>query len=258
MAYTTATVVQIETEADGRVHINIQYAGDAGEPAIVKPYYIQTTTTPPVYQVRAEAIQQLAIFNQSRALQATYQPQLPLPLDVTTPIPPATVGTPAMSYMAATLPFTPGATPQDVFSIIGSATKTVTIQRTGIVTVQTTAGVNPWQLIARSTANTNGTSAPVSAVPFDGANTAATASVIQYTANSTVFGTLVGRLWAGRVPSPAPATAGIGNPNIIVSFDRGPNPKLSGVAQSISWNFGGAALPTGLSVIAFVWWTETV
>lgn len=254
MAYTIATLVFAAQEADGRLHLEIRYTGDAGETPINKPFYVAQGTTPPAHLVRAEAMSQLAILNQGRTLVNTFLPQLPLLLDTTTalPSPPAsTFG----SYFAASLPFTPGATPQDVFTIQGSATKQVTINGSGIVTSQTTAGVNNWFLLARSTPNTGGTSAAVPAVRTLAGFNAATASVLQYTANPTA-GTLVGRIWSGRVSSSAPATAGMGTANIDLSGLLQRNQLTLRSTDSLAWNFNGVALPAGLSVMAWVAWTE--
>lgn len=157
--------------------------------------------------------------------------------------------------MAASLPFTPGATPQDVFTLTGSATRNVSIIGAGISTQQTTAGVNAWNLLRRSTANSGGTSAAVAAVANDRTLPAATATVLQYTANPTA-GTLVGRLWSGRVSSPAPGTSGVGNVNVTLELGSS-GTKLAGVTDVLAFNFNGAALPAGLSVTAWFAWMES-
>ena len=106
----------------------------------------------------------------------------------------------------------------------------------------------------RSTANSGGTSAAVAAVPTNDIYPAATASVLQYTANPTA-GTLIGRVWGGRVPSPAPATVIGANVLQAITFDR-TNGALTGTADVLAWNFNGAVLPAGLSVVAYFWWIE--
>lgn len=46
MAYTTATVIQEDPPLpDGRVHLVIQFTGNAGEPPINRDYYLDTDTT---------------------------------------------------------------------------------------------------------------------------------------------------------------------------------------------------------------------
>lgn len=113
------------------------------------------------------------------------------------------------TYKAYSAGFTPGATPQDVFSITGSATKIVKITRMFLSSVQTTAGINGWQIVKRSTANTGGTSAAVTALRADANDAAQTATVLQYTANPTA-GTLIGNVWSSLINSllTAPRTSG--------------------------------------------------
>lgn len=162
------------------------------------------------------------------------------------------------SYLAYSAAFTPGATPQDIFTITGSATKLVKILRVFLSTLQTTAGVNGWIVLKRSTANSGGTSAAVVRVGSDQNDSAATATVLQYTANPTA-GNLIGNAWSGFISSPAPATAGIGG--IMGAFVDFPDSlgkpiTLRSTSDVLAWNFNGAALPAGLSVRAGVIWTE--
>lgn len=234
MAYTTATIIDKSIEGSGRVCLQINYTGDSGEPAVRMPLYIDQSTSVPAGYVRGLAMDMLARLNQNRT---QYQNlTLPLVLDTTTPLP---TDTPSAQFFAATVPFGPGATPQDVFTITGSATRPVTVIGAGISSVQTTtAGVNAWGLVKRSTANTGGTSATLTAVPTSGAQ-AATAVVRRYTANPTA-GNLLGPLWTGRVASPLATTAGIGLPEKI--FDR-LNISLADNNEVLAFNFNGAVLP---------------
>jgi len=175
-----------------------------------------------------------------------------------------TDGTPSTNigkttYMAASAAFTPPATPNDVFSIYGSASKTVRVTRIGISGIQNTAGVNSWFLIKRSTANTGGTPTTLTNVPNDSNNTAATATVVNYTANPSPLGSTVGTVWSGKINSPAAATAGIGGlQGIVLDFvDMFGQPIcLRGTAQGLVWNFNGAGLPAGLSLLIWCQWTE--
>ena len=163
------------------------------------------------------------------------------------------------TYMAASSAFTPGATPQDVFTITGNATTNVYVLKMGISTIQTTEGVNAWYLAKRSTANSGGTPATVTPVPVQSGNFAAGATVKQYTANPTA-GTLIANLWAGWLNSPKAATAGVGGlQGIELDFESmlGQPIALLSTAEVLSWNFNGAALPSGLSVLAWALWAES-
>jgi hypothetical protein len=247
MSYNAATVILVDQENDGRLRVDIQYTGDAGEPTVVKQVYVLQSQPTPGYFIRGEAMEQIARLNNTRTIIGTVPP-LPFVLDITTPLPTNTP-TPAVTYMAASGPFTPGATPQDVFTLTGSATRNVTVIAAGIATQQTTAGVNYWSLGRRSTANAGGTSASVAAAP-----SGATAEVLQYTANPTA-GTPIARIWSGRVSSPAPASTGVGNSNVTLELGRA-NIKLAGINDVLAFNFNGAALPAGLSVSAWFAWVE--
>lgn len=162
------------------------------------------------------------------------------------------------TYMACSSAFTPGATPQDIFSITGNATTNVYVQKMGISTTQTTEGVNAWFLAKRSTANSGGTSASVTAVPMQSGNAAAAATLLQYTANPTA-GTLIANMWAAWLNSPKVSTAGIGGlQGLELDFETmyGQPIALLSAAQVLAWNFGGNALPAGLSVLAWAQWFE--
>ena len=162
------------------------------------------------------------------------------------------------TYSAVSTAFTPGTAPVDVFSIAGSATSNIYVQKMGITTTQTTEGVNAWFLAKRSTANSGGTSAAPTIVPNNSNNPAVSASVLQYTANPTA-GSLVGYVWGGWVNAPKVTTAGVGGiQGVEVDFEDmfGQPICLLSAAEVLAWNFKGASLPSGLSVIAYCAWYE--
>ncbi len=160
------------------------------------------------------------------------------------------------TYAAASTAFNPPATPSDCFTITGSATNNIYIIKMGISTVQTTLGTNQWFLVKRSAANTGGTSAAATVVPYNSANPAGTASVLQYTVNPVGLGAAVGKVWSGYVDSPAPAGQGSGIEVDFVDMFGQPLTLLS-ASEVLAWNFNGAALPAGLSVMAYAVWYES-
>lgn len=253
MSYTAATIQRTDTEGTGRVSIWVNYTGDAGEPALLEPVYIAYNDPSPLVSVRQVAYTRLAALNGSIALKGAAQPFVGQILDTTTnPFPTAAASTYGLFMASATV--LPGTTPQDVFTITGSATRAVQVVRMSFSTIQGTAGTNLWNLVKRSTANTVGTSSAITAVPTDRAFPAATATVKSYTVNPTA-GTLVGALWSAKVPSPVIAAAP-GKLETIVFDSRSPV-VLTGIGDVLTLNFGGAALPASLSVTANVWWTES-
>jgi hypothetical protein len=162
------------------------------------------------------------------------------------------------TYAAFCNIFTPPATPTDVMTLHGSDTKTVRVLRAHLYSVQTTAGVNAWYLNRRSTAQTGGAVTGATAVPMESDDEAASAVAEWWTTLFTGGGSLIGNIWAGRVTSPAPATAGIGQLGITIDFvyQFGKPIILHGAGESLNWNFNGAALPSGLAVLAGFVWTE--
>lgn len=252
--YTTATFDRLEQNADGTAVMVFRYTGTGEEPRESK-HSVNTAVMPTADYARGLAMARMAVLNTNRSFLIGAQPSVGTVLDTTTPLP-----TPVVpifgSYCAASVPFTPGATPQDVFAITGSATTIVQVLCIGLTTVQTTAGMNAWSLLKRSTANTGGTSALVAGVPTNDAYPAPTATVRQYTANPTA-GTVVGSLWTGRVSAPVPGSTVSNGIERVLSFNQGGSVTLTGIADVLAWNFGGVALPAGLSVQAWVWWNET-
>lgn len=256
MSYNVATFSRLDENEDGSVVMVITHTGDAGEKPREQRIPYEATVQPSADTIRAFAMNRSAVLNRTKNFIIGAQPNVGSVLDITTPLP-ATAASTYGVFMAASTPFTPGATPQDVFTITGSATKKTQVLLMGLSTIQTTAGMNAWLALKRSTANVGGTSANIAPVAVSKLFPAATAIVKQYTANPTTPGTLVGNLWSGRVPSPAPATVLTGVEKIL-SFNGVGSPiaHLFDATEVLAWNLNGVALPAGLSVQAFVWWSE--
>src|SRR5689334_4986236 len=111
----------------------------------------------------------------------------------------------ADAYSAGILSLAPAASATDIFTITGSASKTIRVVEIALIGTQTTAGVVGIQLVKRSTANSAGTSSAPTVVPHDSASAAGTATVLAYTANPTT-GNLVGVVRATREVWLAPAS----------------------------------------------------
>lgn len=143
----------------------------------------------------------------------------------------------------------------DIFTITGSATKIIKVLRVGFSATQTTAGTANVLLVKRSTANSAGTSAAATAIPHDSNDVAATATVLNYTANPTV-GTAVGTIRAYRAFIPAPATA---STVTYYEFTFGSLPEkavvLRGTGQVLALNLNATTI-TGNAFTCFVEWTE--
>ncbi len=168
------------------------------------------------------------------------------------------------TYFAAGT-FTPPATPTDMVTIFGSATRTVRVVAFIITTTNTAAGSQQFSLIKRTTANSGGTLVAATAVTADVADSAATATVGHYTANPSGLGAAAGTINIRRAASPAavPASfAGVVRDAGVDMLDVGANTSLNkiavlnGTGQGLCLNFGGAALVAGQTHAYQVVWTE--
>lgn len=145
---------------------------------------------------------------------------------------------------SASATITPAAAATDVLTIIGSASKTVSIQKIFISGTQTTGGLVLVKIIRRSTADTGGASTAPVAVKHESADSAATTVLANYSANPGALGTVVGTLRSQLVPI-AGVTATTSN---IIKFDFGDLGKpiiLNGVAEQIAINLNGATVTGG-------------
>lgn len=158
-----------------------------------------------------------------------------------------------VTYRAAAV-FTPAATAAtDIFTLTGSATKTCDVTHIQISCTATAAAASDVILLKRSTADTAGTSSPVTAVPLDANSAAGTCTALAYTANPTT-GSLVGSV---SIDKAAISTATGAPQALIDDFGiRQTQPLiLRGIAQVAAVNLNGATL-AGLSCDIEVEWTE--
>jgi hypothetical protein len=156
------------------------------------------------------------------------------------------------TYSAATNGLAPALTPTDVFTITGSATKTIRVTKITFSAVKTAASTIDVLLLKRSTANNGGVSAAVTATSFDSSNAAATATVLAYTTNPTT-GTLVGNVRNRKCLVPTS-----GNTGDYISYEFGQLGQavvLRGINQVLSINLNGVTMTGGLCNFA-VEWTE--
>lgn len=159
------------------------------------------------------------------------------------------------SYSWSKVASTPAATPTDVVTITGSATRKVVVRKVIVSGIATTAGQMTCSLVRRSTANTGGTSTAPAARSRELSQPAATAVLALYTVNPTAVGAGIGVSMESRVFLNL-ATA---QPDRLV-FDfmaDGMKPiVLSGVTDILAINFNGGAVPAGGSLDFQIEWTE--
>lgn len=126
--------------------------------------------------------------------------------------------------------------PTDIFTITGSATKTIRVTYIEITGTSSTGVRADFTLVKRSTANSGGTSTTLTGVPHDSNNAAATATVRAYTVNPTT-GTLVGQIRAKQNIVFNNINQGIDLTQWEFGFTRGvQEPTLRGTAQVLAVN----------------------
>lgn len=159
------------------------------------------------------------------------------------------------TYSATKLALATVTSGTDVFTLTGSATKTLRVTRIIVGgTIDTAAQYVNLAVNVHSTANTGGTSTSVTPIPHDSADAAGTGTVLAYTGNPTI-GTSLGAIASARYFA---ALSGTAAPTTQVVFDFGNRntrcPVLRGTAQQIAINLGTTS-NAGVFNIS-VEWTE--
>ncbi len=165
----------------------------------------------------------------------------------------------AATYSGGIVNYTPQATPQDFFTLTGSAAVVARLLLVEVWIGATAAAAMELQLVYNSVANTGGTAAVPVAVPHDPADAAASCALAAYSVASTP-GTTLGVIAAGRTEGPILAGAGTSNPLVWAFNSNGLKPPiLRTAAQQIALNGNGAALPSGIKFsIRFTWSEEAL
>jgi hypothetical protein len=161
------------------------------------------------------------------------------------------------TYRAATVALNTANNATDIFTITGSATKTIRIRKIGIEGTQTTASVANVLVIKRSTANSGGTSSTLTNVPLDSDDTAATATVRAYTANPTL-GTTIGTIISKKliVNVTNVGSSAVDNDTVFyLGSELSKAVVLRGTSEVLSINLNSTTL-AGNSFNIWVEWTE--
>lgn len=142
---------------------------------------------------------------------------------------------------------TPAATPTDVLTLTGSATKTIRVKKIVLSGLATTAGQFVWLLVRRSTANSGGTSTAPAVQKHDTGDGAATAVLALYTVNATSLGTAVGTVRGGRLFH---ALTTAQNDRLVFDFSTNQDKALvlRGTTDILAINGNGGTLPTGATL----------
>lgn len=160
------------------------------------------------------------------------------------------------TYGASAVAFVSAASATDVFTITGSASKTIRVHKIKVSGTTTSGSAIKFtaSLVKRSTANTGGTSVTATIAPYDSTQAAATAVVRHYTANPSALGTSVGVL---RAESLAVTASGLTGG--VIEWDlreSGQSVVLRGTTELLCVNFNAATI-TGPVFSISIEWSET-
>ena len=167
---------------------------------------------------------------------------------------PVTQGNPTVAtYVATAVALAPASAATDVFTITGSGTKVIRVWKVRVLGNKTAGSAVTMNLVKRSTLDTGGTSAAVTAVSMDSGDGAATATVSSYTANPTGLGTSVGIASANPTFIPNSVTQLF--QALFDDFGMRKPLVLNNANENLALNLGGATVSGG-SLTIEVTWTE--
>lgn len=162
------------------------------------------------------------------------------------------------TYSAAITGLVLAASGTDFFTLTGSASTTVRVEKVECSGIAAAAADVAIQGVVRSTANATGTSTAPAPVPHDSFDPAAVAVARAYTANPGTLGTLVGVVRSAEVSLGATATPAYNVlPALAWRFDDVPSGEeltLRGAAQVFALNVNAAT--TGATLNCDIQWTE--
>jgi hypothetical protein len=159
------------------------------------------------------------------------------------------------TYRYTAVDVTPVATATDVLVLSGSSSKVIRISRISVMGGATATSIYDLYLYKRSAANTGGTLTNPVPTNADSTDAAATGVLSLYTANPSALG-------AGIVLDASKiflGTAALTSPTTVFTWGvRGDKQPIIRAGESLSFNFAGAAVPTGSSLYLTIEWTEDV
>lgn len=158
------------------------------------------------------------------------------------------------TFSAVALSLTPAASCTDLFTITGNGSTTGRLHRMVITGFCTGGGSSlDLVLVKRSSANSSGTSASVTAAPHDSNDSAAQCTLLSYSANPTL-GTAVGSVRGEKINLGAAGAAG----KVEWTFtDRNDQAGvIRGTSQVLALNLNGQTIPAGTSITVYAEFVE--
>lgn len=148
-------------------------------------------------------------------------------------------------------------TPNDIITIVGNSSKLTKVLAIELVTLQTTAGLNTWYVIKRSSLNTYSTAPTVmTPIAYDSFDTAPLSTVAFATVNPTAMGASIGPMAVASILAPA-ASSLVSDAVYVFDFNKNPI-MLRSAVEVLTLTFGGAAKPAGFTMsVAVIFAEET-
>lgn len=162
------------------------------------------------------------------------------------------------TYSIAVNGLTLATSPTDIFTLQGSASKTIRVLKIELNVSTTNGGAVYFDpaLLRRSAANTGGTTVTDTATLFDTNNNAATATAVHYTANPTALGTSVGTGFRATREAAANGSGIVGDVNWEFGLLPGQAIVLRGTSQYIAINLGGTTIQGAVASFSVTWTEE--
>jgi len=161
------------------------------------------------------------------------------------------------TYYSGSLTITAATAATDIWTIAGSATKTVRVLKIELTGTQTTAGQVTVILQKRLSANTGGTTTTYLGNPMDTNNPPCTVTLTQYSANPASLGASGGAIRTGQFFFPGAATA---TPGQYIQWQFGNTSDqaavLRGTSQLIAVNLNAVTVAGGTFFVNAVWTEE--
>jgi hypothetical protein len=148
------------------------------------------------------------------------------------------------------------ATPTDILTITGSATKTIIVTFAGCSATSAAGGTMDFSLVKRTTLDTTGTSTTPATTKFDELSPAPTAVLKAYSVNPGALGTSVGIIASQKLGFVPLASAGTPITWSMTDYPYTFPVTLRGINQTLAINGNGGAVPGTPSLNCSLNWIE--
>lgn len=159
------------------------------------------------------------------------------------------------TYRATVIGLAPASSATDILTISGKSGGPVLLRSIKCSGISTAAATAILQVIKRSTLDTGGTSAAMTAVRLNAKQPAAGATLKSYTANPGALGTAIGTVDAGYLTTNTLASSAVNNTGIVFDFTN-QNLWIDAATTQVALNANAQSFSSGASLACTVEWSE--